>query len=172
MKKRLLDLIFDSLLVISNIYSQGKIKITGKISSSENAPITGATVQEEGTQNQTVANENGTFSINVYNANATLLFSSIGLETRKVKLNGLTHINVQLESKSGQLGEVVVIGYGTVKKSDITGSISSVKASDLKEMPTQRVDQALQGRAAGVVVQNTDAAPGGNTRIRVRGTNS
>jgi hypothetical protein len=67
--------------------------------------------------------------------------------------------------------DVVVIGYGTVKKSDITGSISSVKAADLKVLPTQRVDQALQGRATGVFVQNTDASPGGNTRISGRGMN-
>jgi len=172
MRKIFLYFISYSLLLITNVYSQGKLKITGKILTADNLPIAGATIQEEGTQNQTVANENGIFSINVSNANASLLISSVGLETRRIKLNGLTTINVQLESKSGQLGEVVVVGYGTVKKSDITGSISSVKASDLKELPTQRVDQALQGRAAGVVVQNTDAAPGGNTRIRVRGTNS
>src|SRR6266581_7719636 len=160
MKKMLAAFVFYSLLSISNLYSQGKVKINGRILTNENLPIAGATIQEEGTQNQTVANENGIFSINVSNANASLLVSSVGLQTRKIKLNGLTNIDIQLESKSGQLSEVVVVGYGTVRKSDITGSISSVKASDLKELPTQRVDQALQGRAAGVFVQNTDAAPG------------
>lgn len=171
MKKILTALMLFSLLSV-NLYSQTQLKIRGRILNSDNLPVAGATVQERGTQNQVVANDNGDFSIEVANADATLQISSIGFQSNRIKLNGLTSITVRLESHSGQLNEVVVVGYGSVKKSDITGSISSIKAADLKELPTQRVDQALQGRAAGVFVQNTDAAPGGNTRIRVRGMNS
>lgn len=172
MKRILTTIVLCTVLAASNLYAQNKLKITGRILNKDNIPVAGATVLEDGTQNQTVADENGNFSLDVSGRDAILQVSSVGFQPGRIKLNGVANITIRLEPQSGQLNEVVVVGYGSVKKSDITGSISSIKAADLKELPTQRVDQALQGRAAGVFVQNTDAAPGGNTRIRVRGMNS
>src|SRR4051794_13018258 len=99
--------------------------------------------------------------------------SSVGFEAREFKADaGNNSITITLNEDYSQLSEVVVVGYGTQKKSDLTGSISSIKGGDVTQLATQRVDQALQGRAAGVLVLNTDGAPGGNTTIRVRGSNS
>ncbi len=96
----------------------------------------------------------------------------IGYVTQRIPINGRTTIDVSIVSDIQALSEIVVVGYGTQKKSDLTGSISSVKAKDLVQLPVMRADQPLQGRAAGVVVTNTDGAPGGNTTIRIRGSNS
>ena len=174
MKKKFIHLLTITfcLLLSNNLFSQNDLTILGKVLNKENLPVSGATILEKGKTNSVVADALGAFSIKVSNANSTLVISSIGYATQEVKLKGGGSISVELVSKSDIMSEVVVVGYGSVKKSDITGAISSVKASDLKDLPTQRVDQALQGRAAGVTVLNTDGAPGGNTLIRVRGLGS
>lgn len=119
----------------------------------------------------TTTDVNGNYNIKVP-ANATLVFKSIGYKTIEFPVNNRTSINVTMEDGVSILDEVIVVGYGTQKKSDLTGSMTSIKGADLTMLPTQRVDQALQGRAAGVMVLNTDGAPGGNTTIRIRGMNS
>ena len=96
----------------------------------------------------------------------------VGMNTITEQIGNKSEINVTMIPDMKELDEVVVVGYGSQKKSDNTGSISSLKSEDLKLLPTLRVDQALQGRAAGVMVLNTDGAPGGNTSIRIRGMNS
>lgn len=134
-------------------------------------PLAGVTIQVKGSKGGTTSDNNGDYSIDVPE-NAILVISSIGYTSIEVAVEGRITINVSLESSTTGLSEVIVVGYGTLKKSDLTGSISSIKGEDLRQLPTQRVDQALQGRAAGVLVLNTDGAPGGNTTIRVRGMNS
>jgi TonB-linked SusC/RagA family outer membrane protein len=121
----------------------------------------------------TAASAEGEFSLRVPAGNVTLVVSSIGFVTKEQVVEGNeTNLVITLNGDNSQLGEVVVVGYGVQKKSDLTGSVSSIKGEDLTQLATQRVDQALQGRAAGVLVLNTDGAPGGNTTIRVRGMNS
>ncbi|MBL7734089.1 MAG: TonB-dependent receptor [Chitinophagaceae bacterium] len=147
--------------------------LTGKVVGSDGSPIIGATVAIKGSSVSTAASVNGTFSLNIPQTRTTLEISSVGFETLEQFVNpGENNITISLRESNAQLGEVVVVGYGTQKKRDLTGSISSVKGEDLTQIATQRVDQALQGRAAGVLVLNTDGAPGGNTTIRVRGMNS
>ncbi|MFT3705668.1 MAG: TonB-dependent receptor [Agriterribacter sp.] len=146
-------------------------KITGVITNDKNEPLSGVSVVERGTRNGVVTNESGRFIINVKNDNALLEVTYVGYRTQTVSAAS-DELTIVLEADNSDLSNVVVVGYGTQKKSDLTGSISSVKGGDLTKLPTQRVDQALQGRAAGVMVQNTDGAPGGNATIRVRGGNS
>lgn len=146
-------------------------RVTGTITNDKGEPLSGVSVIEKGTQNGVVTNENGRFSITVKDQTSVLQITYVGYKSKEVSAAS-SQVNIVLESDNGSLTDVVVVGYGTQKKSDLTGSVSSVKGSDLTKLPTQRVDQALQGRAAGVMVQNTDGAPGGNAMIRVRGGNS
>ena len=166
-------LILCLLLVSLNLVAQNKI-LQGKIiSTKDNTPVSGATVSVKGTSNSVAASSDGTFSIPVSSSRVTLVISSVGYAKKEFVVDAnQNNITIPLETTEGSLGEVVVVGYGSQRKSDITGSVSSVKGADLIKLPTQRVDQALQGRAAGVMVQNTDGAPGGNATIRVRGGNS
>lgn len=146
--------------------------VTGNITSETGDAIPGVNVVEKATTNGTVTDNNGDYSLTVTNENATLVFSFIGYINQEIAINGRSSININMEEDVQALAEVVVVGYGTQKKSDFTGSVTSIKGQDITSMPTQRVDQALQGRAAGVLVLNTDGAPGGNTTIRIRGMNS
>ncbi|MGN6439204.1 MAG: TonB-dependent receptor [Agriterribacter sp.] len=146
-------------------------RITGTITNEKGEPLSGVSVIEKGTQNGVVTNENGRFAITVKDQTAVLEITYVGYKSKAVTASS-SEIKIVLESDDANLSDIVVVGYGTQKKSDLTGSVSSVKGADLTKLPTQRVDQALQGRAAGVMVQNTDGAPGGNATIRVRGGNS
>ena len=158
----------------ASLFGMGQNRtLTGKVVGSDGSPVIGATVAVKGSSVSTAASVNGTFSLNVPQTRITLEVSSVGFETLEQFVNpGDNNITITLAEGDASLGEVVVVGYGTQKKSDLTGSISSIKGEDLTQIATQRVDQALQGRAAGVLVLNTDGAPGGNTTIRVRGMNS
>ncbi|MBX3252752.1 MAG: TonB-dependent receptor [Chitinophagaceae bacterium] len=146
-------------------------RVTGTITNEKGEPLSGVSIIEKGTQNGVVTNENGRFSITVKDQASILEITYVGYKSKEISAAS-SQVNIILESDNGSLTDIVVVGYGTQKKSDLTGSVSSVKGSDLTKLPTQRVDQALQGRAAGVMVQNTDGAPGGNAMIRVRGGNS
>lgn len=148
-------------------------KITGAVTdATTREPLIGVNISVDGTTKGVNSDINGKYSIEIPNNNATLVFSYIGYETVKISVSGKTTIDVSLIPNITNLDEVIVVGYGQQRKSDFTGSISTVKDKDLILLPTQRADQALQGRAAGVSVTNTDGAPGGNTTIRIRGSNS
>jgi TonB-dependent SusC/RagA subfamily outer membrane receptor len=101
-----------------------------------------------------------------------LIFSYIGYQAQEISIGNQAVINITLQTDLSTLSEVVVVGYGEQRKSDLTGAITSVKGEDVTQLPTQRVDQALQGRAAGVMVLSPSGVPGGPTTIRIRGMNS
>lgn len=148
-------------------------KVTGTITdATTNEPLTGVNISIEGTTKGVISDVNGKYAIEVLEENATLVFSYIGYETLKIKVEGQSSLDVKLLPNITNLDEVIVVGYGSQKKSDLTGSISTVKEKDLVQLPVMRADQQLQGRAAGVVVTNTDGAPGGSTTVRIRGSNS
>jgi len=148
-------------------------KVTGTIrDASTNEPLIGVNVVIEGSNAGVISDLNGQFAIEVRDEKSVLVFSYIGYITEKIPVAGQSAIQVSLAPDITSLEEVVVVGYGTQKKSDLTGAISSVKGKDLVQLPMQRVDQALQGRAAGVMVVNQAGAPGSNTTIRIRGMNS
>ncbi len=150
-----------------------QVKVAGTITdATTKEPLVGVNVVLEGTTIGVMTDINGKYSLSVPNLNGTLAISYIGYSPVKIPINGLTVIDASLESNVQALEEVVVTGYGTVRKSDVTGSVSSIKTEQLLQLPTQRVDQAIQGKATGVFILNTDGSPGGNTMIRIRGNNS
>ena len=161
-------------LLLSNIGFTQQRKITGIVQESkENSPLEGATVSVKGLQFTTTTEANGKFEITAPSGSISLIVSFVGYETKTILIKERqTNVLITLNPSANELNEVVIVGYGTQKKSDLTGSISSIKGNDLTHLPTQRADQALQGQAAGVLVLNTDGSPGGNTTIRIRGINS
>ena len=173
MKRFRLPLLFFTVLFgCVDVMAQNRT-LRGKVIAEDNNPVSGATVTVRGTSNSVATTPEGTFSIQVNNQKITLVVSSVGYANNEFSVGAAeSDVTITLQSNSTEMNEVVVVGYGVQRKSDITGAISSIKGSDLTQIATQRVDQALQGRAAGVFVLNTDGAPGGNTTIRVRGMNS
>ena len=147
--------------------------VTGKVTSAaDSMPLPGVSVMIKGESKGQTTDMNGTFSVTVP-ANATLVFSHTGYQTKQVPVGNATTLDIQLElSSSKDLSEVVVIGYGTVKKRDLTGAVGSVKAAQLQERPAASVNEALAGRIAGVQVNTNSGRPGGQTKIRVRGFSS
>ncbi|MDX1768400.1 MAG: TonB-dependent receptor [Arenibacter troitsensis] len=149
-----------------------QFQVSGVITDADNVPLPGANIVEKGTSNGVTADFDGNFSIEVANENTTLVVSYIGYATKEILINGQSNISVILEEDAAGLDEVVVVGYGTVRKKDLTGSVSSVKGVDLEKTPSNTFVQALQGKASGVDIRAASNAPGGGIRIRVRGTNS
>lgn len=147
-----------------------QVTVTGTVIDDQGEPTIGAIVREKGTQNGTATDFDGKFTIKVKNANATLTISYVGYQTQEVKLAGRNNVNVTLKGDATTLEEMVVVGYGTMKKSDISGSSVSVGESALKGSIISSLDQSLQGRAAGVTAVQTSGAPGSSSAIRVRGT--
>jgi len=146
-------------------------EISGKITGVEGAPLSGASVAIKGTKTGTSTDAEGRFTISAQKGQV-LVISFIGYESREVPVNGGTPINIQLVASAELQGDVVVVGYGVQKKTDLTGSLASVSVKDFKDQPVLDVTSALQGRAAGVDVTNVSGAPGGYTKIRIRGANS
>ncbi len=146
--------------------------LTGRVVDEQGIPLIGATIVVKGTTIGTVTDNNGEFSLTVPDDAEVLVVSFVGYATQELTIGSATTINVTLVTDILALSEVVTIGYGTQKKSDLTGAISSVNGEELTRLSMQRVDQALQGRAAGVLVLNTAGAPGARTTIRIRGMNS
>lgn len=146
-------------------------KVTGVILDSTGIPVIGANVIVKGTTNGTVTDLDGKFSLEVDN-NAVLEISYIGYVTQEIKVGNQQSINISLKEDSEQLDELVVIGYGTVKKSDLTGAVGSVQMDDVNKVGITSTDRALQGQIAGVQVNAKSGQPGEAMMIRVRGGNS
>ena len=158
-----------------NAVSAGDLQqkqITGKITDESGNPLPGVNIQVEGTTLGAISDVNGKYTINVPTDNVVLNFSFIGYNIQKITTGGQSVINVALAPSVTAMQEVVVVGYGTSRKVDLTGSISAVKREAYMDQPVNRVDQILQGRTAGVNVMNASGAPGGATSIRIRGSNS
>ena len=149
-----------------------QMRVTGTVlSDRESEPLPGVSVLIKGTVNGTTTDLDGKYAIEV-NPGAVLQFSYIGYQTFEVEVGNQSKIDVSLVDDTRQLEEVVVVGYGTQKKSDLTGSLASVSGDQLKSMMTTSLDQALQGRVAGVQVTTNSGQPGGGISVRIRGANS
>ena len=152
--------------------AQTKITITGTITDAANKqPLIGAAVSIEGTSVGTSTDLNGKFTLQAP-SNGVLEVQYLGYTSQKVKINSRTTVNVALSQDNVKVDEVVVIGYGAVSKSDLTGSVTNVKMSEIADAPVTSVDQALQGRIAGADIMSTTGEPGASTSIRIRGTRS
>lgn len=159
-----------SLFMFFSASVTAQVTVTGTVMDEQGEPTIGATVREKGTQNGTVTDFDGRFTVKVRNADAVLTFSYVGYQTQEVKVAGRKEIKVILKGDETTLQEMVVVGYGTMKKSDISGSSVSVGENAIKGSIITSLDQSLQGRAAGVTAVQTSGAPGSSSAIRVRGT--
>src|SRR5690554_1004500 len=160
-----------TLLSFTSLYAQQRV-VTGHVNSIDGTSLPGVSIQVKGSSVGTSTDLSGNYSLSL-SANAnTLVFSYIGYLSQEVAVNGRSTVNVQLTEDLQALEEVVVVGYGTLRKKDLTGALSTVSTAEFKEQPVTRIDQVLQGRASGVQVTNSSGAPGGDARIRIRGANS
>ncbi len=147
--------------------------VSGRVSDETGAAIPGATVRLKGSDNVgTTTNAEGRFSLNLPDGSGTLLVTSVGYVAQELAVGNQTTINFTLKADTKALEEVVVVGYGTVKKSDLTGSVAKVGEAAIKATPIASLDRAMQGRAAGVQVTSNSARPGGGATIRIRGSGS
>lgn len=153
------------------LMAQQTAPVSGKVTGTGGEAIPGANVVVKGTTTGTSTDGQGRFSLNAP-SNGTLVISSLGFASLEVNIGGRSQLTVTLAEDQKALEEVVVVGYGTQRKSDVTGSLSSVTSKDIKAVPVTGVGQALQGRAAGVQVTQASNAPGGGVTIRIRGGNS
>ena len=167
MKNKLLALTLALLAAAGSLFAQN-MRITGTVTDDAGFGVIGASVMEQGTSNGAVTDLDGNYVITV-KPGATLVFSSIGYATQEIAVGNQTVINVLLKEDTEFLDEVVVVGYGTMKRSDLSGASVSMKEEDLKGSIITNLDQSLQGRAAGVTAVQTSGAPGSSSSIRVRG---
>jgi iron complex outermembrane receptor protein len=147
--------------------------VSGRVTDSkDNSGIPGVTVAPKGTKTGTQTSSDGSFQLSVGSSVTTLVFSSVGYATQEVDITGKSTVEVSLVVTNAQLGEVVVTGYGTARKKDLTGSVTSVSEKNFNKGVITSPDQLIQGKAAGVMVVNNMGQPGGSTTIRIRGTSS
>lgn len=146
--------------------------VTGKVVDSNGEPVPGVFVNIKGSTNGTTTNTSGIYSINVAGSKSILIFSFLGFETQEVSSENKSIINITLKESSTKLDEIVVVGYGTVKRKDLTGAVGTVDMEDLNKAPVRNIDEALGGRVAGVQVTSTDGQPGSPVSIVIRGGNS
>lgn len=152
--------------------AQDRISVTGEVTDAETGmPVPGANVVQKGTANGVLTDFDGNFIITVPE-NATLQFSFLGFPTVEVEVGGRTELEIQLTAKADTLEEVVVVGYGTQKKSVVTGAISSVDAEDLENQQIGRLEQALQGRTSGLTIASSSGSPGAESTVTIRGATS
>jgi len=170
MKKLLLLLLFASGFYGS--YAQEHL-VKGRVTDENDNPLSGATITLKGGSVTTTSSGDGSFQIDIGNrTNATLVLSFVGYLQQEYTIRGQTNINVRLERDASSLGDVVVVGYGVQKKSDVTGASSTVTAKEIAKRPLVRLEQALQGTTSGVYVISPNGQPGQGLRVKIRGANS
>src|SRR6185312_5685694 len=164
------------LLLVTFFYtaamSQNKT-VTGTVTADSGEPLPGATVNLKGTKTNTTTNSAGHYSILVpATGKSVLVYSYVGSEDKEVNVGSRTNIDISLILGASKLNDVVVVGYGTVRRKDLTGSVSSISSKDLKDIPINSAEEALAGRLAGVQVTGSEGSPDAQVQIRVRGGGS
>ncbi|MBJ6145007.1 TonB-dependent receptor [Hymenobacter sp. BT559] len=145
------------------------VPVTGRVTGPDGAAVPGVTVLVKGTTNGTTTDANGNFSLTLPDTNGTLVVSAIGFVTQELPLQGRTQLNVVLANDVQALGDVVVLGYTTERKADLTGAVAQVSQRDISGLPVTTPAQILQGKAAGVAITAATGAPGENIAVRIRG---
>lgn len=172
MKQLLLKMMLSLAILISWQFAEAQGRaVSGKVSDAGGNPLPGVSVTVKGTSQGAISDVAGKFSVQAANG-ATLVFSYIGYKAQEVKIGNQNNINVALEEDAAALSEVIVVGYGSQKKSQTTGAISQVSAKQITEMPITNLGQALQGRTAGVDVSQSGSKPGSTPKILIRGRRS
>ena len=161
--------IFCFLSILFSVYTQAQdVTVSGKVYDENGFPIPGVSILIKGTSKATASDFDGNYQIKAL-SKETLVFNYLGYTSIQEVINGRNRIDVKLKVSEQSLQEVVVVGYGTQKKSVVTGAISSVKAKDLEKVPNGRIEQALQGRVSGVTIAASSGQPGSSSTIRIRG---
>ena len=172
MKKKRILIITTILLVASQLYCQQRT-ITGTVTDSfDGSTLPGVTIHVKGTNTGTTTDVDGKYTISIDDSVKILEFSFVGMQTERREIGKSLVINIRMESDNINLDEIVVIGYGAVKKSDLTGSVASVDMEKLDRIPANSLDQKMQGRVSGVQVTSLSGQPGGATSVKIRGGNS
>lgn len=171
LKFRKLVLLLLSVFVFSGIFAQERI-VTGNVTDKSGQGLPGVNVIIKGTTTGTVTDLDGKYSIKAPSAESIIQFTYVGYVSQEVKVGDQTQVSITMSEDVTQLNEVVVIGYGVQKKSDLTGAVASVSGSKLQEIPVSNLAQALQGRAAGVSITSNTGMPGGSVNIQIRGMTS
>jgi TonB-dependent starch-binding outer membrane protein SusC len=153
-------------------YSFAQKQITGTVTDEKQVPLSGATITVKGTKVAAVTDASGKFTIQTPANAKSLVVSFIGMQSQEIVIGDKTIIAVSLSPSSSTMSDVVVIGYGTRRRAEVTSSISSISAKDIRDLPVAGVDQALQGKIAGLTVTNNSGQPGGGVSVRVRGITS
>lgn len=161
-----------SLFFLSGLSAQSLPTVTGSVRNAEKAPLSGVTVSVKGGAQKTVTNTSGRFELRNVGANAVLVFTSVGFEAQERPLNGRSELAVTLLAGNNKLNEVVVVSYGRQRQREVTGSITTVKAADLQDMPVNQFAQQLQGKVAGVQINQYSGQPGRGMAFRIRGAAS
>ena len=149
-----------------------QIPFSGEITDENDMPLAGVNIHTEDNYAGTISDSRGRFTLTLSKIDSVLIFSFIGYDQQKVQIGGKTSVKISMKPVVSNLEEVIVIGYGTAKKSDLTGAVGAVSQHEYAAQPVARVDDILQGRSAGVNVTAVSGAPGGTTTIRIRGPNS
>lgn len=149
-----------------------QVKVTGTVTGSDGSPLPGVNIIEKGTTNGVITNLDGNYTITVASSSSVLVFSYVGYNTEESEVGNQSVIDMIMIESLEELGEVVVIGYGTLRKEAVTGSVASMRGDELREVPSSDMTQALQGRIAGVEMSQTSSKPGSTMQIRIRGTRS
>lgn len=166
-------LLLGGLLLVPAVAMAQQVTVRGKVTDASNGEgIPGANVVVKGTTTGTITDVSGNYSLTAPSANSTLVFTFIGYTTQELAVGNRTEVNVALQPATIGLEEVVAIGYGTVKKKDITGSVASVRGDDLRAIPVSSAAEAITGKMAGVQITSTEGSPDAEIRIRVRGGGS
>lgn len=167
----MLSMVFFLLISGWSTFAQNK-KINGRVESENGSPLIGASVSIKNQKVSTITDKNGNFNLNIPTSATTLVVTYLGLETQELTIGNKSSFVIRMLSKSSTLSEVVIVGYGTMKKSDLTGSVARIERDELnRDVPTN-ILQAMQGKVAGVNVTQNDGSPGAGISIRVRGSNS
>ena len=168
MKSMRIALTLAFLLIVGSLSAQ---TVTGTVKDATGEPVIGATVQEQGTQNAAVTDFDGNFTLKV-SGDKPIVISYIGMKSQTIDVKGKSHVDVTLQDDNTQLEELVVIGYGSVKKKDLTGSVATVNSEAITAVPVANASEALTGKMAGVQVTTTEGSPDADVSIRVRGGGS
>ncbi|MBO9618581.1 MAG: TonB-dependent receptor [Niabella sp.] len=173
LKHRRLFLLFIFLTFITaGVQAQRQVTVTGKVTDNTGQPMEGATIQVKGLATTTISDKEGNFKVNVPSQNAVLLVTNVGYDDQQVAVGQQTRLTVSMKASTNSMNEIVVIGYGTAKRKDVTGAVSSMSGKGIEEKPITRIDQAMIGQMAGVQVQQQTGMPGQGLSIVVRGTGS
>ena len=167
----LIKLLFVALMLLSSVAGAQTI-ISGTVVDDSGLPLPGVTIQEKNTPNGTVTDLDGYYTLGTQDTSRFLIFSYLGFASQEVAINGRTAVDVVLSQDATQLDEIVVVGYGTQRRSDVTGAVSSLGSDILENRPITNFEEALQGQVSGLSISSTGGQPGAETKMNIRGISS